>query len=170
MIAVVLAALAVQEMPAPGKEHAWLKGLEGTWDVHCKFYMAPDQAPMEMKGVETARVGLGGFWLTAEFKGEMSGTPFEGRTTLGSSPFKKKYVGTWIDSMSPHPVTMEGTYDERTKTITSTGDGVGMDGNPVKVKGIQTFKDDDTMTFVMHEGKDANSLEEVFSIEYKRRK
>ena len=45
-----------------------------------------------------------------------------------------------------------------------------LDGNPVKVKGIQTFKDDDTMTFVMHEGKDANSLEEVFSIEYKRRK
>jgi hypothetical protein len=171
MIALVLAALAAQEMPAPGKEHAWLKALEGVWDVHCKFTMAPDQAPVEMKGVETARVGLGGFWLTAEFKGEMAGAPFEGRSTLGYSPFKKKYVGTWIDGMVPHLFVSEGELDATGKILTMTAEVIDpATGKPGKERWVTEIQDADTHTFTFYghgpDGKERKTGE----IRYTRKK
>jgi hypothetical protein len=113
---------------------------------------------------------LGEFWILGTFEGSMGPMKFTGKDYIGYDPLKKKYVGTWIDSLSPHMMLMESTFDERTRTMTSTGEGVGIEGKPVKIKGVQTWKDDDTIHFTMYEGPDANSLQEHFTIEYKRRK
>jgi hypothetical protein len=153
------------EMPKPGPEHEILKKQVGTWDATMRMKMMPGDhkatAKYEM---------LGGFWLMGTFEGSMGEMKFTGKEVTGYDPLKKKYVGTWIDSLSPHMIVMESTYDAGSKTFTSTGDGVGMDGKPIKIKGVLTWKDDDTFTFTMHEGPDVNSLQEHFSIEYKRRK
>src|SRR5437016_6157326 len=82
-------------MPKPGKEHELLKQFEGKWDITGKFFMAPDAPPMDIKGTETCKVEMNGFWLRGHFKGEFLGKPFEGRSILGYSPAKKKYVGSW---------------------------------------------------------------------------
>src|SRR5262245_16496205 len=88
-------------MPKPSKEHGFLKEGAGTWDTVMKFKMAPDQPEQEIKGVETCEM-LGEFWILFDIKAEMFGTPWRGHGTLGFDPEKKKYVGTFIDSMSPY--------------------------------------------------------------------
>jgi hypothetical protein len=138
------------EFPKPGKEHALLKSLTGEWIVSGKFFMDPSQPPMEIKGMETGKMELGGFWLLSEFKSEMFGAPFEGRSTMGYSPAKKKYVGTWVDSMVPHLFVTEGEADAAGKVITMVGDGLDpATGKSSKERWVIEVKSDElhTMTF-----------------------
>ncbi len=44
---------------------------------------------------------------------DFMGTAFSGASTLGYDPKKEKFVGTWIDSMSPTLTHMEGEFDEK---------------------------------------------------------
>jgi hypothetical protein len=89
--------------PAPEKEHAWLTQLAGEWEYDSEAVLAPGQAPEKAKGTETVRA-IGGFWIMLESKGTAFGQPFTGILTLGYDPAKKKYVGSWIDSMNSHMV------------------------------------------------------------------
>ena len=50
----------------------------------------------------------GGLWLISTFEGEFGGAKFEGRGQFGYDASKGKYVGTWIDSMSPNMSLLEG--------------------------------------------------------------
>ena len=147
--------------PKPGPEHDKLKAFVGDWDAVVTF------GGMEMKGSATYKLGLGGFWLTEEFKGE--GGMFEGRGTTGYDPIKKKYVSTWIDSESPSMMVMEGDFDKDGKTYTEIGEGPGMDGKPQKMKSVVEFKDKDNVVFTMYTtggGKD----QEILKVTYKRKK
>ena len=86
-------------MPTPGPEHEMLKKDVGTWDATVEMFMAPGAPPAVSKGTETVTM-LGGFWQVGEFKSEMIGQPFEGQGITGYDPAKKKFVGTWVDTMS----------------------------------------------------------------------
>ncbi len=55
---------------------------------------------MKVQGKETVEM-FGNFWTVSLFESEMFGAPFQGRATLGFDPEAGKYVGTWIDTMSP---------------------------------------------------------------------
>src|SRR5262249_35902359 len=146
----------------PGPEHEKLKKLEGEWDATVAF------AGSESKATASYKMTLGGFWLTHDFKGEFAGMKFEGKGTTGYDPVKKKYVSSWVDSMSPSMMLMEGNYDKDGK-YTETGDGPGPDGKPTKMKSVYDFKDDDNFVFTMYmvaDGKD----QEAFKITYKRKK
>ena len=87
-------------MPTPGPEHEMLRKDVGTWDATVEMFMAPGAPPEVSKGTETVTM-MGGFWQITEFKSEMMGQPFEGRGATGYDPAKKKYVGTWVDTMTP---------------------------------------------------------------------
>jgi len=148
----LLASAAFQDppMPKPGKEHELLKQFVGKWDVTGKFFMDPDQPPLEIKGTDTAKMDMNDFWLLGHFKGDFLGKPFEGRSVMGYSPTKKKYVGSWVDSMMPHLFVNEGDADEAGKVFTMIGDGFDpATGKPAKEKWVMQFKDADnhTMTF-----------------------
>ena len=123
-------------MPTPGPEHEMLKKDVGTWDATVEMFMAPGAPPAVSKGTETVTM-LGGFWQLTEFKSEMMGQPFEGRGATGYDPAKKKYVGTWVDSMTPGYYTVEGTYDPATKTLTA------IDGGPRPVRRGREDEGDD---------------------------
>ena len=56
---------------------------------------------MESKGIEKNELLKGGLWLISRFEGEVVGTPFTGIGTFGYDPAEKKYVGTWVDTMTP---------------------------------------------------------------------
>ena len=81
------------------------------------------------KGVETNRM-IAGKWLISDFKGEMFGSTFEGHGTNGYDAKKNKYIGTWVDTMSVRIDTLEGTYDEKTKTLTLNSDSEGPMASP----------------------------------------
>ena len=158
-----------REMPKPGKQHEALKYFEGTWDTAAKF-QEPGKPPMESKGSETATYGMGGFWLTYEYKGEMMGKPFTGHGAMGYDQQKQKYVGVWIDSTKSGLFTSEGTADPDGKRFTMTAQGYcDSEGRSITMKQVHEIKDKDhwTLHFLTPspDGKD----QEVGTIEYTRR-
>jgi len=87
-------------MPQPTAEHRMLKDHAGTWKIACKFFMEPGQPPMEVAATETIEM-VGELWTLSKYSCDMMGVPFVGRATLGYEPHAKRFVSTWIDSMSP---------------------------------------------------------------------
>jgi len=150
-------------MPKPGPEHAALKQFVGEWDATVSFMGA------ESKGTAVYKMDLGGFWLTQQFKGEFGGEKFEGRGATGYDPIKKKYVSTWMDSMSPTLMVMEGKFDTAKNTFTETGEGPGPDGKMMKMKNVSEIKDKDTILFTMYSVADGKD-QQMFKITYKRKK
>jgi hypothetical protein len=156
-------------MPKPGPEHEILKADVGVWDAVVEMFMAPGQPPATSKGVETNTL-MGGLWLVTEFKGDMMGSPFEGRGMSGYDSLKKKYVGTWVDTMSVGIATVESTYDAATKTLSGTMEAPDMTGKVSRMKETVVYKDPNTRVFTMFntgpDGKDVPTMR----ITYTRRK
>jgi hypothetical protein len=160
-------------MPAPaqpGPEHALLKKDVGTWDATVEMNGPPGTPAMVSKATETVAVTCGGLWQVSEFKGDMGGMAFEGRSTVGYDPAKKKYVGTWVDSTTAGLTLTEATYDPAKKTMTGWLEGPDATGKTTKMKEVTEWKDDDTRVFTMFttapDGKDYP----IMKISYKRRK
>lgn len=153
-LAVVLAALCVPSiaaaqagsqqmppMPKAGPEHEILKMDTGTWDATVEFSMAPGAPPMTSKGVEVNTVGCGGLCLITDFKGEAMGAPFHGHGVTTWDGAKKKYVGSWTDSMSMGLAMTEGTYDAATKKMTGSMEGPDMTGAVMKMRTVSEWKE-----------------------------
>jgi hypothetical protein len=168
LLALCASALAQQSSPpapTPGPEHARLKKLEGTWDA---VMTEPDGK--KTKGEMTYKMECGCLWLCSDFKGEHMGKPFHGKGLDSYDPGTKKYVGVWVDSWITSPLQVTGTYDEKTKTSTATGECNGPDGKPMKMKMVTKTIDDDHETFEMYMiGPDGKEIKGA-TIEYTRRK
>jgi hypothetical protein len=161
------AAPSMPPLPKPGPEHEVLKSDAGVWDATVE--MLGPGAPPASKGVETSTM-LGGLWLVTDFKSEMMSQPFQGHGVAGYDPAKKKYVGTWVDSMSTGLQISESTYDAGRKTMTGWIEGPDMSGKIARIKAVTEYKDPDTRVFTMYfpgpDGKEAPGMR----ITYKRRK
>jgi hypothetical protein len=118
----VLKAQDPPKMPVPGKEHTWLQQLVGDWETEAEAVMEPGKPPMKCRGTESVRT-IGGFWIVAENKGTFMDVPVTGEMTLGYDPGKKKYVGTWICSMTDYLWKYEGTVDASGKVLTLETEG-----------------------------------------------
>jgi Protein of unknown function (DUF1579) len=172
---IVVVPAAAQEMPLPpkpGPEHELLKMEAGTWDAVVEIMPAPGEPPMKSTGVETGVLGCGGLCLASEFKGEMMpGQTFHGHGTTAYDPAKKKYVGSWTDSMSKGLSIGESTHDPASKTFTGWMEGPDMTGKVAKMKSVVEYKDTGTRVFTMYgpgfgpDGKEAVGMR----ITYKRR-
>lgn len=112
-------------MEKPTKEHAWLEQLAGEWEADFEASMGPGQPGMKGKGSEKSSM-LGGFWYLAEGEANMGGMAVKSRLTLGYDPEKKKYIGTWVDSISHQLWKYEGTVDATGKKLTLDTEGPNM--------------------------------------------
>jgi hypothetical protein len=171
IVGLVAQGLHGQDVPKPGRQHETLKQFEGSWDAVSRFMTEPGKPMAESKGVEIASMGLGGFWLTYEYKGEMNGASFTGRGTMGFDQQKQKYVGTWIDSSKSGLFLSEGTADDQGKVFTLIAQGYcDAQGKAITMKQVMELKDKDTrkLTFLTPnpDGKDMV----VGTIDYARRK
>jgi len=163
------AAPAMPPLPKPGPEQEILKMQEGNWDAVVESWMAPGQPPVTTKGSETNTM-LGGLWLVSDFKGEFMGTPFQGHGVLGWDAVKKKYVNTWVDSMSVGLTTGEATYDGSKKVLAGWMEGPDMTGKVMKMNELSEQKDADNRVFTMSvPGPDGHDVP-IMRITYKRRK
>ena len=162
------APLCAQEMQKPGPQHQKLHSHVGTWDAAMEM-MGPDGKPMPSKGVSEVTMGLGGFWLLDDFHGDLGGMPFHGKGATGFDPIKGKYVGTWMDSMSPSMMVLEGDFDAAGKVLTMSGMGMGMDGKPAMHRMVTTHVDANTKRFEMFvTGADGKETK-VMTITYTKR-
>ena len=156
-------------MPKPGPEHEFLAKDVGTWDATVEMYSSPGAAPTVSKGTETVSM-IGPFWQVGRFEAQLMGEAFHGLGTIGYDPTEKKFVGTWIDSMTPGLSLVEGSYDAAAKTFSATMEMRDMNDKRVKVRETTEWKADGTRVFTMYGPKDADGKEPVnMRITYKRR-
>ncbi|HET6426278.1 MAG TPA: DUF1579 domain-containing protein [Planctomycetaceae bacterium] len=145
----------------PGPEHDKLKEVVGEWDTEMVF------GDQKSKGTTVYRSICDGMWIESDFQGNVAGQKFQGRGLDGYDLTRKKYVGTWVDSMSSAPMHFEGNYEG--KVLVMTGESIGPDGKPQKFKTTTEDKDKDHFTFKMFMV--ANGQEQLaFTINYTRRK
>jgi Protein of unknown function (DUF1579) len=156
-------------MPKPGPEHELLKMEVGTWDAVVE--MSPPGAPaMTSKGSEVVTLGCGGLCVTSKFDGDMMGMPFQGNGLTTYDTAKKKYVGSWTDSMSAGLLASEGTYDAATKVMTTWMEGPDPTGATMKTKATSSYADADHRTMTMFvTGPDGKEVQ-TMKISYTRRK
>jgi hypothetical protein len=173
-LAVVAGRAQAQEnfaMPAPQKEHEWLNQLGGEWETAGEMHMAPDAEPIKSTGTDTARM-LGGFWLVSDVKGDVMGTSVEARLTLGYDTKKKKYIGTWIDSMTNYMWHYEGSVDDTGKVLTLNTEGPGFQGGDklTKFKEVIEIKNKDERTFTSSYQNEDGKWTKLMSVKYRRKK
>src|SRR5262245_61194257 len=118
----VLQAQDAPKFPTPQKEHKWLEQFAGEWESEGEMIPEPGKPPLKVTGAESARM-LGGFWMISEGKNTCMGMTFTSLMTLGYDPDKKKYVGTWVDSVFNYMWKYEGTLDEAGKVLTLLAEG-----------------------------------------------
>ena len=143
---------AMKEWAAPTDEHKLLKHMAGEWDCTTSFNVGGPE-PITGTGHTVAQTVLGGRYVTQHFTmPDFMGMEFEGMGAVGYDKAKGKFVNVWMDNFGTGFMTMEGTYDEDSDTLTWTGEAVypgenGPETAPVKHI-IKNVSDDNyTMEF-----------------------
>jgi hypothetical protein len=104
----------------PGAPHKLLASMEGSWTAVVKWWPAPGAPPDVSEGESENEMVLDGRYLEESFSGTAMGKPFEGIGYTAYDNVLKKYVGTWMDSMSTGIATSIGEADASGKTIEYT--------------------------------------------------
>lgn len=156
------------ESPKPCKEHEWLQQIVGEWDSEAEVTPDPAKPPVKMKGTESSRM-IGGFWAMCEVKGEAFNKPFTGIMTLGYDAERKRYVGTWIDSMTGHLWSYQGSLDASGRMLVLDTEGPGRDGKPARFRESIEVKDKDHKIFTSSTEQDGKWLPHM-TVRYERKK
>jgi hypothetical protein len=133
-LAPAIATAQAPPLPKPGPEHAILKEDVGTWDASIEMMMPGMPPSPPAKGVETNVLSCNGLCLVTDFKGEMMGGPFQGHGVSTWDPAKKKFVGSWSDSMAPGLAVTEATWDAAKKTMNGTMEAPDGSGGTAKMR------------------------------------
>lgn len=153
----------------PGPEHAKLKMRVGSWKVSGTFYMAPGAPPMKSEARSNIRPMMGGRFFRENYTGEFMGHKFTGFGMYGYDKGLKKYVSTWMDSMSTGLMRSEGTADESGNVISYTGEHFDtMRKQIVKTKYVLTLTSRKTHTAAMYELSADGSERKIMELVYTR--
>ncbi|MDG3002793.1 DUF1579 domain-containing protein [Paludisphaera mucosa] len=167
------AARAQDEPVKPTAEHVELAKEVGTWDAEVKIWLRGPEAPPDVsKGVEEISLMPGGLWLLSKFDGKMNGAPFSGHGISGYDPSKKKFIDVWVDSSDPHMMVLEGTYDEKTKTLTSLGKSTDPRTKApydVKTETVLKGEDEREFTFFIKSDETQGQYYKLLQMTYKRK-
>lgn len=158
------------KLGAPGDAHKALEPFVGTWDTKVTSWMQPGAAPMSSTGTSENRWTMGNRFIEQRFNGSFMDQPFEGLGYTGYDNIKKKYIGTWMDSMGTSIMFMTGTADPSGKTMNFTGTMEDpMTGKPMTVKEVMKVVDNNKHTFEMWSpGPDGKPFK-MMEIEYTRK-
>ena len=131
--------------PAPAKGgagHEFLKQFVGEWDCETEMFVEPDK-PAKSKATMTGHM-IGNYWAIVVVHGEALGQPYHGQATFGfDAQKKKKYIGTWADSMSDFLWHYEGVVDGNKLVLNSEGPNPGDPDKMIKGRDTWEFKGKD---------------------------
>jgi hypothetical protein len=155
----------------PGKEHAMLAKSNGTWTAEVTNWMDPSKPPIKSKATTINKMLLGGRYQESSTNGTMMGMPFEGKGVTGYDNAKKVFVSTWVDNMGTGIMTMEGPWDEASKSITFKGKTMDpMTMRETSLKEIFKIVDDNNQLMEMYApGPDGKELK-MMEIKFTRKK
>ncbi len=104
----------------PGEGHKALEPMIGSWNVTMTMWETPGGPAQTSVGTAENAWMLGGRFVQQTIHSEINGMKFEGLGYTGYDNFKKRYVGSWMDTMGTMMMTMSGTADASGKVITTT--------------------------------------------------
>jgi hypothetical protein len=113
---------AQEGFPQPQEQHEWLQQFIGEWTTTSKSVAGDGQPQVEGKGSVRSEK-LGEMWVINHMTAEMGPTSVKAILTLGYDSTKKKFVGTWVDSMMGHLWVYDGELDETGKKLMLTAEG-----------------------------------------------
>jgi hypothetical protein len=156
-----------KKLATPGAPHKLLASMTGIWTTRTKSWCEPGKPPMESTGTCEQKMLLGGRYLQQEFSGEMMGSPFAGIGVTGYDNHTKKYVSTWMDSMSTGIFLFEGTASADGKTITQASKNDDPVQGPMEWRSVTRIVDDNTIEFEMYgtgkSGKEVKMMEITYT-------
>jgi hypothetical protein len=167
----------MMELSKLNENHKLLATLDGTWNCDVKMWMDGDTSkkPDVSKSTAVRKSIMDGRYVIMDVTGkmEMPGPDgkkkemtFKGHGTEGYDNVKKKFVGTWMDSMGTGIMMSEGDYDSSTKTFTYTGEFEMMPGMKQKIREVLKITDKDHMNFEYYEdrgGKEMKTMEIAYT-------
>jgi len=138
------------KLAAPGEQHKQLASLAGSWTTKTKEWMEPNKPPVESTGTAEMKMLLDGRFLQQELTGQIMGQPFSGIEITAYDNLLKRYVTSWMSTMSTGIFMMEGTASTDGKTITLKGQHAEPGGGYMKHRAIWKIVDSNTQTFDMY--------------------
>jgi hypothetical protein len=161
---------AYEKAAEPGPAHKQLQRAVGKWNVIMKSWPAPGAPPVDSTGTAEGKSLLGDRYVQTTFSSTFMGKTFSGVGLSGYDNAKKKFVGTWIDSMSTGMMRSEGTSDPGGKVVTSQATSVDpVTGKESKMRIVQTWDGDDKFVEDFYEKKGSKEVK-TMEITYTRAK
>ncbi|HEY4209068.1 MAG TPA: DUF1579 domain-containing protein [Puia sp.] len=160
---------AMMAYSTPGEIHKMMAKSVGTWTADISMWMQPGAAPMTSTGEMKNEMILGGRYLKGTNTGNFMGQPFEGISTTGYDNAKKIFINSWIDNMGTGIMTLTGTWDATTNSITFTGTMVDPgSGKDVPIRQVLKMGDENHETMEMYanvgpDGKEFKTMEIKFT-------
>jgi hypothetical protein len=155
------------KVATPGEGHKLLEPMIGSWNVQSTMWEKPGEPPQKGAGFAEASWVLGGRFVKEEFQGDFGGMKFQGLGYTGYDNYKKKYIGSWMDTMGTMMMTSIGTVDPSGKVFTSTShmDDI-MTGKPMTVRMVTRIVDNNKRVMEMFgpdpSGKEFKMMEIVY--------
>lgn len=150
-----------------GEPHKMLAKADGAWTGETTSWMADGAPPVTSTSTSTSKMIMDGRYQVTEFTGDMMGMPFKGMGIMGYDNYKKTFFSTWIDNMGTGIMTMEGPWDDATKSMTLTGKYKNpANGLDCEMKEIFKMVDDNTQVLEMY-GPDQQTGKQYKTMEIK---
>lgn len=138
--------VAKDNQPEPataGAEHKFLQRFVGDWECENEAFYEPGKPAVKSKGSMTGRM-IGDYWAVVVVRADALGQPYQGQATFGfDSLKKKKYIGTWADSMSAFLWKYEGIADGDKLILNSEGPNPSDPDKMIKARDTWEFKNKD---------------------------
>ncbi|MBS1564355.1 MAG: DUF1579 domain-containing protein [Bacteroidetes bacterium] len=147
----------------PGTIHQMMAKSAGKWVGKVSMWMAPDGQPTTSDVQTEQEMILGGRYLRSHNTGNMMGMPFEGIGVTAYDNAKKIFINTWIDNMGTGIITLQGPWNDRTKSIEFTGTMVDpTNGKDTPIRQVVKFVNDNNQVIEMYavmNGKEFKTME-----------
>jgi Protein of unknown function (DUF1579) len=169
----------MMELSKLNENHKLLSSLDGNWNYTIKFWMnpgEPNSKPQESKGTAVRKSIMDGRFSVMDVTGKMQmpgpdgkmkEMTFKGHGIDGYDNVKKKFVGSWIDSMGTGIMFSEGTYDPATKAFTYTAEFEAVPGMKQQVREVIKIVDNNHMIFEWYENRGGQEVK-TMEINYTR--
>ena len=150
----------------PGPGHQALEHYVGDWKAEVKCWMEPGSPPNVSQATAKVSWVMNGRFLEEDFRGEMMGKPFRGRTVTGFDNVSQTYRSVWISDMQTSMFVTEGKGENGNKVLTLKGmascGATGRTDTPMKL--VLRVLGPDKHTFEMFdESQNAKTMEITYT-------
>lgn len=158
----------MMEYGTPGPMHALMASWNGTWTGETTMWDYEGATPSKSTGTAVNTMIMDGKYQSTKHSGSMMGMPFEGQSIMAFDNATKKFTSTWIDTWSTGIMTMTGSWDDASKTLSLSGKtpDICRPGKECTLREVFKVIDDNTQLMEMY-GPDPKTGKEMKMMEMK---